>query len=283
VSRGGLLVRFHGTRGSVPTPDPENARAGGNTSCISIAPPGGPAVLLDAGTGIRRAGRELPAELLHGELDIFLTHFHWDHVQGLPFFGPLHDRAARVRIHAPCQSNLCVGDILKGLMAPLYFPVPHDEFAAHITLHALEASPLALAGGIEIDSRRVQHPSNTHGYRIRRGSTTVAFVPDNELGADAAAAGQLAEFVRGARLLIHDAMLTEGEYATRAGWGHSTFRQAVQLAELAEVEELRLFHHSPDRSDAELERILECLRRDLAGRGSRLVVDIAREGDQLDL
>jgi len=283
VSTASLLVRFHGTRGSVPTPEPENAHSGGNTSSVSVTAPGHPAVLLDAGTGIRRAARQLDPRDLVGEVNIFLTHFQWDHVQGLPFIPPLHRRDARIRIHAPCQSNMCVSDILKGLMAPLYFPIPHDEFAAHITLHALGEQPLSLAGGVEIDSLRVQHPSTTHGYRLRRGDTIVAYVPDNELGADQAAFEQLAEFVRGARLLIHDAMLTDAEYETRRGWGHSTFRQALHLAERAGVRELRLFHHAPDRTDAELERILACLRQDLAARGSELRVDCAREGEQVEL
>lgn len=276
ASSGRPYVRFHGTRGSVPTPEPENARSGGNTSCVEVGGAAGPLLLLDAGTGIRAAGRALGALGQDVECDVFLTHFHWDHVQGLPFFAPLHRPDSRVRIHAPCAPGSTVAEVFAGLLSPVYFPVPHDGFAARTTMHALAPEPWH-GDGYELASLRVRHPSITHGFRIRVGDAAIAYIPDNELAPDTADYRELCDFLRGADLLIHDAMLTDAEYESRRGWGHSTFRRAVRLAEDAEVPRLRLFHHAPDRTDAELERILPCLQRQLVERGSSLELDLARE------
>jgi phosphoribosyl 1,2-cyclic phosphodiesterase len=273
------VVRFHGTRGSVPTPEPANAGCGGNTSSIEVVAPGGVSVLLDAGTGIRSACRDAGDA---PELDIVLTHFHWDHVQGLPFFAPLHDPRARIRIHAPCQAHLCVRDLLGGHLAPVYFPAPFDDFAARITLHDLEGG-VRTAAGVEIEAMRVQHPSNTQGLLLRGEGWSMAYVPDNELGGDASAYEALRAFVADADLLVHDAMLTEAEYEVRRGWGHSTFEQAVRFAGDAGVGMLRLFHHHPDRPDSELERMLAATRHELERCGSLLDVDLAREGETVTL
>jgi phosphoribosyl 1,2-cyclic phosphodiesterase len=279
-------ARFHGTRGSVPTPEPQNAGCGGNTPCVEVL--GGPGqILLDAGTGIRAAGigthtAGVTQQSTAAPINIFLTHFHWDHVQGLPFFGPLHDREARVRIHAPCQDRLCGPELLGPALAPVWFPVPLQDFPAVVTLHDLETVVL-LGDDVQLMAQRVRHPSITWGLRVHCGGRTLAYIPDNELEPDAGDYHALCAFVEGVDLLIHDAMLTEDEYAARHGWGHSTFRQAVRLAEDAGVRMLRLFHHHPDRSDAELERMVRSLRASLLARGSTLDVDLAREGETVSL
>jgi phosphoribosyl 1,2-cyclic phosphodiesterase len=249
---GGPLVLFHGTRGSIPTPEPANARYGGNTACVEVVAPDASRVFLDAGTGIRRA---VPAGSPAAEYDIVLTHFHWDHVQGLPFFAPLHDPDAVVRIHAPCQHDVCLADLLGSALAPIYFPVPYDRFAARISLHALEDGGFR-AGSLEVSTIAVHHPSTTHGVRVRCGEIIIVYVPDNELEGCAQRREALVEFARGADLLVHDAMFTGSEYAHRRGWGHSTFEQAAALAHDAGARRLLFFHHDPGRSDDELDRII---------------------------
>jgi phosphoribosyl 1,2-cyclic phosphodiesterase len=279
-------VRFHGTRGSVPTPEPQNAGCGGNTPCVEVLGGAGQ-ILLDAGTGIRAAGTGSQGagatrQRRAAPIDIFLTHFHWDHVQGLPFFGPLHDREARVRIHAPCQDRLCGRELLGPALAPVWFPVALQDFPATVTLHDLDTI-VELGDDVQVMAQRVRHPSITWGLRVHCGGRTLAYIPDNELEPDAGDYRTLCSFVAGVDLLIHDAMLTEDEFAARRGWGHSTSRQAVRLAEDAGVRMLRLFHHHPGRSDAELERMVRALRGSLLARGSTLDVDLAREGETVSL
>ena len=300
-----VVVRFHGTRGSVPTPDPETARCGGNTSCVEVETPTGRRIILDAGTGIRRLARSgtrtfrgpdrasangagthgqphPPAPEDRHDLDFFLTHFHWDHVQGLPFHPRLHDPDAIVRIHAPRQDDLGIDELLGGRLAPVYFPVPLSGLAARLSARALEDGRWC-HDDAQVDSTRVDHPSSTHGLRVRSAGAAIVYVPDNELVPGTAAYERVADFAAGADLLIHDAMYTTGEYAGRRGWGHSTFAEAVRFAERAGVRALRLFHHHPDRSDAALYRILHAVRRDLRRRGSSLDVDLAREGEAVTL
>ena len=292
-----VVVRFHGTRGSLPSPDPASARTGGDTSCVEIAC-GGARILLDAGTGIRRAGTSSAGSAAE-DIDIFLTHFHWDHVQGLPFFPPLHDAAARVRIHAPCHDGMCAADLLGGRLAPVYFPVPVHAFAAQCTTHALDDGPV-VTGPFRVDAIRVRHPSTTLGLRVTCGNFVIAYVPDNELGdpggrtlqcvADPPGGSpghstydELCAFVAGADLLLHDAMFTDAEYAARRGWGHSTFRQAVQLALDCGAKDLRLFHHDPARADDDLDAIVASLRSALVSEGATLRVDAARDGEAIRL
>jgi ribonuclease BN (tRNA processing enzyme) len=292
-----VIVRFHGTRGSIPSPGPACARTGGDTSCIEIAC-GDARILLDAGTGIRRAGSTGTGNDAD-DIDIFLTHFHWDHVQGLPFFPPLRDAAARVRIYAPCHEGMCAADLLGTRLAPVYFPVPVHAFAAQCTTHVLDDGPV-VTGPFRVDAIRVRHPSTTLGLRVTCGDLVIAYVPDNELGdpcgrtlpcvADPPGASprhatydELCAFVAGADLLLHDAMFTDGEYAARHGWGHSTFRQAAQLALDAGAKELRLFHHDPARTDDDLDAIVASLRNSLAAEGASLHVDAARDGEVVRL
>jgi ribonuclease BN (tRNA processing enzyme) len=167
-------------------------------------------------------------------------------------------------------------------MEPAYFPVPMGALAAELRFGHVGDTPWR-RGEVEVAATRVRHAACTLGFRIRAGGATVAYVPDNELGAagdDGWYAG-LVEWLRGADVLFHDAMYTDAEYAQRAGWGHSTMRQAVQLAEDAGVRSLFLFHHAPDRGDAELESLVAALRDEVARRGSPLAVAAAAEGEEI--
>jgi phosphoribosyl 1,2-cyclic phosphodiesterase len=281
VAEPALRVTCWGTRGSIPAPGPATVRFGGNTSCVEIRA-AGCRLIFDAGTGIRALSAALAAEDRPLDAHLFVSHYHWDHIQGFPFLAQIYEPATRLRVHGPRAGDVPVDEALEGQMSPLYFPVPLRAIAADVTFATADGSPWR-GGGVCVEAFRVQHPGVTYGYRVAAGGAAAVYVPDNELGdePDPAWYAGLVEFVRGADLLLHDAMLTDAEYEQRRGWGHSTFAQAVRLAEAAGVRRLSLFHHSPDRSDAELEAVVAELRQGLAGRGAALEVAVAAEREEI--
>ena len=280
----GLLLRFWGTRGSIPSPGPATAEYGGNTPCLEIET-GGRRFILDAGSGIRPLGIHLleSDQPLHAV--IFLTHFHWDHIQGFPFFGPLYRPDARLRLIGPMQDGLNVRSLFAGQMGPIYFPVPFEAVSAAMTFEHLNEGTWT-ADGVSVSAMRVRHPSFAVGYRIAAGGRSICYIPDNELvgGSHETAKGwreHLIEFCGGADLLVHDAMYTDEEYRARAGWGHSTFQQALDLAGEAGVRHLMFFHHAPERVDDELAEIVDRRREEAAARGMSLEIDAAAEGAEI--
>jgi phosphoribosyl 1,2-cyclic phosphodiesterase len=285
------VLTFWGTRGSIPTPGPDTARYGGNTACISIDGTGGRLVILDAGSGLRPLGHELMKQRNSSlTADILLTHTHWDHIQGLPFFKPLSSRGTAVCIYGAAQEGVPLKEILGRQMDPMVFPVPLNALAADLTV--VEISE----GEFEIDDFRIcafrlRHPGTTLGYRLvpTAGGRQVAYVTDNELGSGGSYEvppdwrERLVAFVAGADTLIHDAMYPDQIIQARAGWGHSTPRQAVDLAHEARCRRLILFHHEPEHSDDALDRLLADTRQYAAGVAPRLEIEAAAEGMKFPL
>lgn len=286
-----ITLRFWGTRGSVPSPGAHTVRYGGNTPCLEARTGGGALLIFDAGTGIRALGRALVAKAdgspIHGE--IFLSHAHWDHIQGLPFFQPIFGAGNRFTIWSMAALAPDVDRAVREQMSPTVFPVPFDAVDAHIDFRAMDA--MHEGAGYTMRALPVRHPGGALAYRLseRNNSRALVYISDNELGAaigyDSAPGWRdaLVEFTRGAAVLVHDAMYTTAEYAGHHGWGHSTDRDALELALDAEVERLLLFHHSPERTDAEIDaRVAEC-RRLASARGARLEILAAAEGLELSL
>lgn len=281
-----ITLRCWGTRGSIPSPGPATAFYGGNTTCLEVRIDGR-RLIFDAGSGMRPLGRELVRNGIELDTPIFLTHFHWDHIQGFPFFVPLYTPGTELRIMGPKQKSIDVRSLFAGQMGPIYFPVPFGAVAANLTFGHINEETWE-GHGITLTTLRVKHPSYVVGYRIEVGGRVICFIPDNELEGDGYEVesgwrDRLVAFARDADLLIHDSMYTEEEYPSRFGWGHSTFRQSLRLAEDAAARRLLFFHHDPERSDEDLSEIVDRVRDEALGRGCQVEMSAAREGIEFTL
>jgi phosphoribosyl 1,2-cyclic phosphodiesterase len=283
-----LRIQFWGTRGSIPSPGPTTVRYGGNTPCVEVRTSSGWLIVLDAGTGIRELGRSLLQRAKGAPIsgDIFLTHAHWDHIQGIPFFGPMFQRGNHFTIWGSKSLDTTLDRVVRGQMSPAVFPVAFEQLDASIEFCELPEGHRSV-NGYEVRAFAVRHPGGALGYRLAEvgnGSSALVYISDNELGSGATYdtradwRRELVEFVRGARVLVHDTTYTAEEYAQHRGWGHSTYEEAVDLALDAGVDTLVLFHHKPERTDDEVDqRLAEC--RALADRrGGGLRIVAAAEG-----
>jgi phosphoribosyl 1,2-cyclic phosphodiesterase/CheY-like chemotaxis protein len=288
-----MRIRFWGTRGSIPKPGPDFVRYGGNTSCVEVRSASGVLILLDCGTGAHAFGNALREEKgAPRRGHVFISHTHWDHIQGLPFLAPLFDPDFEWDIYGPRGLGPSIRETLAGQMQYTYFPITIEQFAAKVRYHDL------VEGSVQIEDVRVSthymnHPALTLGYRIEADGASVVYATDHEPHSPALARGErppksadechYASFVGGADLLIHDAQFTLDEYEKHLGWGHSPVEFAVDLAVANRVRRLALYHHDPMRDDAGVDRIVASARQRAEGSGVEvfgaaegLVVDIAQ-------
>jgi phosphoribosyl 1,2-cyclic phosphodiesterase len=288
-----LRLRFWGTRGSIPAPGPHTVRYGGNTPCVEVRTHTNALVVLDAGTGIRDLGHSLVSELNGAagnggiRADIFLTHAHWDHIQGIPFFAPIFQAGNKFRIRASSSLDPAIDQVLREQMAPVVFPVAFDELRSQVEFGAIGGGDHQVGDGYEVSAFAVQHPGGALGYRFSSrsdGAGAFVYISDNELGSTEMYGSrptwrnELIEFIRGAAVLVHDATYTAEEYERHRGWGHSTAEESVALAIDAKVDRLVLFHHKPERSDSDIDTCVTACRALVERRGARLDVTAAAEG-----
>ena len=297
-------VHFWGVRGSIATPGPDTVRYGGNTTCVEVRV-GADIIVLDAGTGIRLLGEQLRREAAGQPITVqlLLTHTHWDHIQGLPFFGPIHDRGSAVTVMGYEGARQSLLKTLSAQMDSTFFPVGLDQLAGGVTVKELLTLEFR-AGRVPVQAIFTHHPGVTLGYRLHTPSGGVVFMPDTEIlpyprprpAAAAVAATDegtenfnsyknqlLADFAQGAELFICDAQYTAEEYERRIGWGHSCIDDTVQLALHARVKRLILFHHDPTHDDAMIDRMVAHARALVTRLGGQLQVDAAAEGLEIVL
>ena len=251
----GILVRIWGARGSVPCPGPKTVRYGGDTACVELRC--GPHLLVfDGGSGIRELGRSLE-NAGPVEADVFLTHFHLDHILGLPFFKPAYGPDNRVHLHAAqLDSSLSLKTILARMMSPPLFPVPIDMYRADVDFRDFVAGDrLVPHPGLVVETRPLDHPGGACGYRVTWQGRSFAYVTDTEHPRDGSLDPNVQSLMAGADVAIYDATFTDDEYEVYRGWGHSTWREGVRAADAAGVGTLLLFHHDPSHDDAAMDRI----------------------------
>jgi len=277
-----MKVKFWGSRGSIPVPDRRMIKYGGNTTSLEVIL-NNRILIIDSGTGIRKLGEELMRREIF-DMDIFLTHSHWDHIQGFPFFSPIYSERTRINIFGRSSSYKPLKDILSHQMSYEYFPVSFSDLKS--TINFLGAS----GNQFEIDNHRIKliqtnHPVFTTGLRIEKDNKSFVFITDNELLCEEAKTSmdEFVKFCHQADYLIHDAQFTEEEYKKRKGWGHSTFKQAIMLAHHSEVKRLGFFHHDPNRKDGELEKIVQKSERLCREKGYRFTIFAVREITQIEL
>jgi phosphoribosyl 1,2-cyclic phosphodiesterase len=246
-----LTVTFHGVRGSLAVAGPETAEVGGNTACVEVES-ATTRIILDAGTGLRAVGERL-ASVPTGATTILLSHIHWDHIQGLPFFSPIYRPGHRITIISGANGHMPLDEALAYQMKPPFFPVPFAAVAERITVREVDyALPLTI-GDINVTMARLDHPDPVYGFRLECNGTVVVYATDAEI-CDGRIDLGLRRLAAGADVLICDAQYTPAEYRgddgiAKAGWGHSTYVAATELARRAGVDKLVLFHHDPERSD----------------------------------
>jgi phosphoribosyl 1,2-cyclic phosphodiesterase len=259
-----LRVKFWGVRGSIPCPEKTHLRYGGNTSCVEVRC-GDHIIILDAGTGIRTLGQQLQ-QAGEKNLTMLLTHTHFDHISGLPFFAPAYDKSVTLAIYAAhLMPESTVQKTLHQIMAPPFFPVSPAMFKANIQYTDFTVrTTLTLAPALTAETAPLNHPDRATAYRLNYKGKSMCYVTDTEHKVGELDAN-IVELLKDADLLIYDAMFTDETYPKHKHWGHSTWQEAVRLCNAANVKGLALFHHNPDHTDDMLDAIQAEAQQAMAG------------------
>jgi phosphoribosyl 1,2-cyclic phosphodiesterase len=247
-----MFLKFYGTRGSVPVSNKETSKHGGNTTCLHIEAKSGETIIVDAGTGIRELGRTLIAGGKH-KINLLFSHYHWDHIQGFPFFGPIFRKDTVLHIYGPTDEVVAEKALSYQMTMP-YFPTDLSKLPATIAFHSLKKT--LNIGSIKIETIVNNHPNHTRGFKFTEGMKAFAFLTDNEVRAQNGNTSfkEFVDFIRSTDLVVHDAQYTEEVYRMRIGWGHSTYQQVAELAQEAGVKSLMITHHDHFSSDKFIEK-----------------------------
>ncbi len=263
-TRGDLFIRFWGVRGSIPTPGREFLKYGGNTPCIEVRC-GDTILIFDAGTGLKNLGRSLVDEFgdKPASVHLLITHTHWDHIQGFPFFSYVYMKEKEIHVYGGHYFH-DIKDLLAGQMKREYFPVILEEVSSNLVFHELYDNPLTI-GDIEIYHTHLMHPALSLGFRLEYRGKVFVYATDNELIVNK----EIPEFnleniqglIRGADILVAECQYTDREYPNKAGWGHSTIEGVVRLARNSEVKKLYTFHHDPYHDDSFIDKMISSVKK----------------------
>ena len=282
-----IRVRFWGVRGSLPSPGPATVRYGGNTPCVSVEGSYRSGkkwtAMFDAGTGARLLGQELVRN--DNDIFLFLTHTHWDHIQGFPFFAPIYQADRKIYL-SHLEQRRGLFNLLLEQMDGRRFPITQDQIMSLLISMSSDDVKERNEEGYRVERVRVNHPGETHGFRLHIRDLTLVYIPDNEIdtpGKPWVSFDELVEFCQGADMLIHDAQYFRDDIPAKRGWGHSMVENVWELACAADVKQLVLFHHDPDRTDDELDKLLSDTKKWFEEKQSNVVCHVAYEGLELVL
>ena len=284
-----VTVNYWGVHGTLPVCGQGSLRYGGNTSCVSIEISGEPMFIFDCGSGIKQLSDSIAAaKIQRMAARIFISHTHWDHINTIPFFGPLYVRGNQIEVFGPYQGDLTIERAIAAQMESVYFPVTIREFGARLMFRDLREESLEF-GPVRIDTILLKHPGYCLGYKLSCYGRVVCYITDNELYLktdpryDLAYVERLAAFVRGADLLITDTTYRDHEYPSKVDWGHSCVSEVADLAARAKVKRLHLFHHDPDQTDDDIDLKLKEMREALFYLDAEVECDAPAEKTQLKL
>jgi phosphoribosyl 1,2-cyclic phosphodiesterase len=296
-SEAAARLKFWGVRGSIAAPGPETVHYGGNTSCVEVRS-GEDIVVLDAGTGIRKLGLSLVEEFKgrHIHLDVLLTHTHWDHIQGFPFFPPAYDLNNTIAIYGFEGARQGLQSTLSSQMENPYFPISMQQMPGTISINEIKELSFKV-GNVGVQAHFLNHPGICSGYRLFTAGGSISYLPDIELFQQTRGhwkAGDprprpeinrvpeedrhILDFIRDSEVLIVDSQYDPDEYSKHIGWGHSCFEDGVTLAIEGGVRRLFLFHHDPDHTDEQISHMVACARELALRRHSPIIIEAAREG-----
>lgn len=284
-----MVVQFWGVRGTLPAPGKDTVRYGGNTNCVTLTIANKHFFIFDAGTGIRLLGEHL---IRSGKLpikaNIFITHPHYDHINGIPFFGPMYVQGNEFTIYGANQGERTISDLIGRQMDSVYFPVTMSEFAANIEFHELKEESFSVES-IPIKTIQLNHPGTCIGYRVDYQKKSMCYITDNELFLPTSSrynnfeVGRLITFIKETDLLIIDSTYSDKEYKKKEGWGHSCVSQVVDVADRAKVKQMCLFHHDPAQTDKDIDTKLQLAQTLLKERHSKTNCVASKEGEIIEL
>ena len=243
------ILRFWGVRGSIPTADPEQSLIGGNTSCVELTTADGSHIIFDGGTGLRGLGNHIGRQ--HSkpyEINLFLSHTHWDHIMGIPFFAPMHQPFAKINIFGPERSGEPLGQAVLGLFRSPYFPLHFSELKARLNFIEISEGETSFGNGFKIKYAPHPHPNGAISYRLEVDGRVITYITDIEHTKDKLVKSVI-ELSREADVLIHDSQYHADDLRAHRSWGHSSWEECTLVAQKAGVKELFLYHFDPNYSD----------------------------------
>lgn len=267
-----MLIRCWGSRGSIAVSGREYIKYGGDTTCIEVVSNAGDLIIIDAGTGIRPLGNLLVDERRNKKINLLLTHAHWDHLSGFPFFKPIYRKDTELKVYGPQPTQVSLKSIISKTMSSPYFPIELEDINASISFLGMGHKDYTV-GSVSITTIPLSHPNQGVGYRLEEDGKTFVFLTDNELSYKHPTGVEYSEYVKfseGADLLMHDAEFSREEYRRTKKWGHSVYNDTVKLALDAGVKTLGLFHHNQERTDKEVDAIEAECKKIISESGSKM-------------